>query len=42
MKSDADPSRPARVEDVYALAEAMPHVTRWPGRENKPINQVGA
>jgi len=41
MDCDADAGHPARVEDVYALAEAMPHVTRWPGRESKPIYQVG-
>ena len=41
MDCGAEPGRPARVEDVFALAEAMPHVTRWPGRESRPIYQVG-
>jgi hypothetical protein len=42
MAADADPSRPARVADVHALAKAMPHVTCWPGRESRPIYQVGS
>ena len=33
--------RPARVEDVHALALAMPHVTIAPGTERKPVYQVG-
>jgi hypothetical protein len=35
-----DESRPARVEDVHELALAMPHVTVYPGTENR-IYQVG-
>jgi hypothetical protein len=34
-------SRPARVEDVHALAAAMPHVTVHPGTEENPVYQVG-
>jgi hypothetical protein len=35
-------SRPARVEDVHALAMAMPHVTRFEGRQvGRPVYQVG-
>jgi hypothetical protein len=33
-------SRPATVEDVHAIAQSMPHVTRWEGAKN-PIYQVG-
>ncbi|WP_218003699.1 MmcQ/YjbR family DNA-binding protein [Actinomadura latina] len=33
--------RPARVEDVHELALAMPHVTIYPGTEDKPVYQVG-
>ncbi len=33
--------RPATVEDVHALAQAMPHVTIWGGSKGKPIYQVG-
>ncbi len=33
--------RPATVEDVHALARAMPHVTIWDGSKGKPIYQVG-
>ena len=33
--------RPATVEDVHALALAMPHVTVWDGSKGKPIYQVG-
>ncbi|HEY4018031.1 MAG TPA: MmcQ/YjbR family DNA-binding protein [Pseudonocardiaceae bacterium] len=36
----ADGDRAARVEDVHALALAMPHVTVYPGTDN-PIYQVG-
>jgi len=38
--SDRD-HRPARVEDVHELALAMPHVTVWPGSQERPIYQVG-
>ncbi len=34
-------SRPARVEDVHALASAMPHVTLYPGTQENPVYQVG-
>jgi hypothetical protein len=34
-------SRPARVEDVHALASAMPHVTVYPGTRDNPVYQVG-
>ena len=34
-------SRPAAVEDVHELAQAMPHVTRLDGSQGKPIYQVG-
>ncbi|GAA1792452.1 MmcQ/YjbR family DNA-binding protein [Actinomadura chokoriensis] len=34
-------SRPARVEDVHELALAMPHVTIYPGTEERPVYQVG-
>lgn len=33
--------RPATVEDVHALAQAMPHVTIWAGSQGKPVYQVG-
>ena len=33
--------RPATVEDVHALAQAMPHVTIWEGSQGKPVYQVG-
>jgi hypothetical protein len=33
--------RPATVKDVHDLALAMPHVTVYPGTENKPVYQVG-
>lgn len=33
--------RPARVEDVHALAEAMPHVTCVRGSSGNPVYQVG-
>jgi hypothetical protein len=33
--------RPARVEDVHALARAMPHVTVVPGSADNPVYQVG-
>ncbi|MFA1544425.1 MmcQ/YjbR family DNA-binding protein [Actinomadura monticuli] len=36
-----DGSRPARVEDVHEIALAMPHVTIYPGTEDKPVYQVG-
>jgi hypothetical protein len=35
------PSRRARVADVHALAQAMPHVTGYPGTEANPVYQVG-
>lgn len=34
-------SRPARIEDVHELALAMPHVTIYPGTEDRPVYQVG-
>ena len=34
-------SRPATVEDVHALALAMPHVTRIDGPSGNPVYQVG-
>jgi hypothetical protein len=34
-------SRPARIEDVHALAEAMPHVTVVYGTGDNPVYQVG-
>jgi hypothetical protein len=36
-----DQSRPATVEDVHELAQAMPHVTVDPGTGDNPIYQVG-
>jgi hypothetical protein len=33
--------RKARVEDVHELARAMPHVTVYPGTEDRPVYQVG-
>ena len=33
--------RPARVEDVHALALAMPHVQEVTGRPEHPVYQVG-
>jgi hypothetical protein len=33
--------RPATVADVHAIAQSMPHVTRWPGPAENPIYQVG-
>ena len=33
--------RPARVEDVHEIALAMPHVTVYPGTEDRPVYQVG-
>src|SRR5579863_8705127 len=39
MKSED--GRPATIEDVHALAQAMPHVTMWPGSQDRPIYQVG-
>jgi hypothetical protein len=41
MKAGADPGRPARVEDVHALATAMPHVTCVHGPAGNPVYQVG-
>ena len=35
------PARRARIEDVHELALAMPHVTVWPGSQDRPIYQVG-
>jgi hypothetical protein len=37
----ADGSRPATVEDVHALATAMPHVTVEHGTQDNPVYQVG-
>lgn len=34
-------SRPARVEDVHALAHGMPHVTVEHGTADNPVYQVG-
>ncbi len=34
-------ARPARVEDVHDLALGMPHVTVYPGTQDKPVYQVG-
>src|SRR4249919_1988972 len=34
-------ARPAKVEDVHRLAAGMPHVTVYPGSDQKPIYQVG-
>ena len=34
-------SRPAEVDDVHALAMAMPHVTRYQGPAGNPVYQVG-
>ena len=34
-------ARPARVGDVHNLALGMPHVTVYPGTEQKPVYQVG-
>ncbi|MGI5240933.1 MmcQ/YjbR family DNA-binding protein [Dactylosporangium sp. CA-139066] len=36
-----DDERPARLEDVHALAEAMPHVTVVYGSGDNPVYQVG-
>jgi hypothetical protein len=33
--------RRARVEDIHELALGMPHVTVWPGTEDRPVYQVG-
>jgi hypothetical protein len=33
--------RPARVQDVHDLALGMPHVTVYPGTEQRPVYQVG-
>ncbi|NIH80871.1 MmcQ/YjbR family DNA-binding protein [Amycolatopsis viridis] len=33
--------RKARVQDVHDLAMAMPHVTRLPGSQGRPVYQVG-
>jgi hypothetical protein len=38
---DAGAGRRARVEDVHALAEAMPHVTVERGTLGNPVYQVG-
>jgi hypothetical protein len=35
------PNRRARVADVHALAQAMPHVTVYPGSKDNPVYQVG-
>ena len=37
----AEGNRPARVEDVHELAEAMPHVTVEYGGDGNPVYQVG-
>jgi hypothetical protein len=34
-------SRPARVQDVHAVARAMPHVTVEAGSQENPVYQVG-
>src|SRR6201994_525879 len=34
-------SRKAKVQDVHDLASAMPHVTVYPGTEDRPVYQVG-
>ena len=34
-------NRPASVDDVHALARAMPHVTTVDGSQGKPVYQVG-
>jgi hypothetical protein len=34
-------ARRARVEDVHALAAAMPHVTVWTGTKGNSVYQVG-
>ena len=34
-------NRPASVEDVHALARAMPHVTTVDGAQGRPVYQVG-
>lgn len=36
-----DPGRPARIEDVHALARGMPHVTIVNGSGGNPVYQVG-
>jgi hypothetical protein len=36
-----DPGRPARLDDVHALAAAMPHVTCVRGPAGNPVYQVG-
>jgi hypothetical protein len=33
--------RPARVQDVHDVALGMPHVTVYPGTEQRPVYQVG-
>jgi hypothetical protein len=38
MPADA---RRARLDDIHEGALAMPHVTLWPGSEDRPIYQVG-
>jgi hypothetical protein len=38
---DSAGSRPAKVEDVHAVAQAMPHVTIVDGSQGKPVYQVG-
>lgn len=37
----SQPGRPARVEDVHAIAAAMPHVTHLDGPGGNPVYQVG-
>jgi hypothetical protein len=39
--TDDGTGRPARVEDVHALATAMPHVTCVRGPSGNPVYQVG-
>lgn len=37
----AQQDRPATVADVHAAALAMPHVTIYPGTQDRPVYQVG-
>jgi hypothetical protein len=41
VDAGGDSGRPARVEDVHALATAMPHVTCVYGPAGNPVYQVG-
>jgi len=38
---ESEDSRPATIEDVHALARAMPHVTVWDGSKDRAVYQVG-